>query len=83
MRFAAPAGSALPKPVYDVSQQPELPPLATALSHYDAIAKSADYKQLAARPEFQSTYETLRAFVDELSLGANTTLALPPPPPGG
>ncbi len=73
---------ALPKPVYDVSQQPELPPLTTALSHYDAIAKSADYKQLAARPEFQSTHETLRAFVDELSLGANTTLALPPPPQG-
>jgi lipid-binding SYLF domain-containing protein len=71
---------ALPKDVFEENQPPRLEPLQTALQQYDRVAGDARYKTLVQRPEFQSTHELLREYVRQLSEGARTQLALPPPP---
>jgi SH3 domain-containing YSC84-like protein 1 len=54
--------------------------LKSTLARFDRVAKSPEYPQLTARPEFQSTYHNLQVYVHELTAGTTPTLNLPPPP---
>ncbi len=71
---------ALPKEVYQAGPPPNPSVLNAILQRYELVAKSGNYKQLAERPEFQTTFETLREYTAALSKPTATSLQLPPPP---
>ena len=71
---------ALPKEVYDPAGQPRLDSLRITVARFDQVSKSPDYKSLAARPELQNTLELLREYTEALSIAADSSLKLPPPP---
>ena len=71
---------ALPKEVFEGNNPPSLESLQIAAAQFDRIAQDPNYKALAQRPEFQSTYELLREYARQSAEAAGPTLALPPPP---
>ena len=71
---------ALPREVYEGDQSPSVESLQRAQQNYSRVAQLPEYKSLAARPEFQATYEALQAFTHELTATTRPQLLLPPPP---
>ncbi len=71
---------ALPKEVYNPTEQPRLDSLRIAVAKYDQLGKSQNYKSLVARPEFLNTLELLREYTEAVSIASDSTLKLPPPP---
>lgn len=71
---------ALPAEVFEGGHPPTAESLQISLQRYDRIAQSPQYKGLAARPEFQATYELLRDYTAGISQAAGGQLELPPPP---
>lgn len=70
---------ALPKDIREPAGHPNLEALAVVEHRFAKVDSSPAYKDLAARPEFQTTYELLREYVRELSV-SGPPLQLPPPP---
>ena len=70
---------ALPPEIQDPAARPNLPALDNAYSRFETVANGAQYKELVARPEFQSTMELLREYVTACHAAA-PTLVLPAPP---
>jgi lipid-binding SYLF domain-containing protein len=55
--------------------------LAETTARYEQVASAPQYRELAARPEFQGTLELLREYVAATRVAA-PALQLPPPPAG-
>jgi len=53
--------------------------LAEVAAHYEQVSSAGQYRDLAARPEFQATLEVLREYV-AATRNAAPALDLPPPP---
>lgn len=70
----------LPKEVFEVTGTPPLSSIETSLKQFDRVATDPKYASLANRGEFQATYQTLKAYVAELSTTSSATINLPPPP---
>lgn len=70
---------ALPREVADPTALPNLESLIAVEQRFARIAGNMAYQQLAARPEFQSTHELLREYINALS-NSQPGLELPPPP---
>jgi len=71
---------ALPKEVFEPGEPPRVEVLQKALQQYDQVAQSPKYQALSQRPEFQSTYEVLREYAQELAETSRRQIDLPPPP---
>lgn len=71
---------ALPAEVYQGNRHPPAESLQLCLQRYDAIARSAQYRVLTDRQEFQATHAWLLAYHEALSSSTAPKLALPPPP---
>ena len=72
---------AVPKEFVD-GGQPRLDQLEMCIKRYDQIAASPNYRELAGRPEFQSTHELLREYLQGMAGSSPSFLQLPPPPNG-
>lgn len=72
----------LPDEVAERGKHPSVRSLAGAMGRYDAIANDPRYRSLAERPEFITTRDLLRAYLDTLNAENSPKLALPPPPSG-
>jgi lipid-binding SYLF domain-containing protein len=70
---------AVPKELFDPAAQPNVEALTALEQRFAKIEGSAQYKDLAARTEFQATAEVLREYLRELT-PTGPTLQLPPPP---
>jgi len=70
---------ALPPETYIEGQEPPVASLSQALVRFDNVAKTPHYLALAQRPEFRTTHELLRKYVNIQTQRA-ATLGLPPPP---
>ncbi len=75
---------ALPAEVFSPNAHPSLAALNTSLARFDTVASDPQYRALAERPQFQSTYDLLRRYVAARSKTArlqnNRPLQLPAPP---
>jgi hypothetical protein len=69
----------LPSEVFTGNSHPSVEALRRSLSHFDTVGKDPQYRALAARPEFQSTYGLLQHYVGVLAQD-KPALNLPPPP---
>jgi lipid-binding SYLF domain-containing protein len=70
---------AVPKELLDPAAQPNVEALTALEQRFAKIEGSSQYKDLAARPEFQATAEVLREYLRELA-PTGPALQLPPPP---
>ena len=70
---------ALPNEVFDPMMQPDVETLIAVEQRFAKVASTPAYQQLASRPEFQSTHEILREYVNALT-ATQPGLELPPPP---
>lgn len=70
---------AVPKELLDPAAQPNVEALTALEQRFAKIEGSSQYKDLAARAEFQATAEVLREYLRELT-PTGPTLQLPPPP---
>ncbi len=72
---------ALPMEAVDPAGQPhvDVQALIAVEQRFAKIVATPAYQQLAARPEFQSTHELLREYINALT-AAGPSLELPPPP---
>ncbi len=70
---------ALPREILDPAAPPNLPALTTLEQRFAKIDGSPNYRHLAKRPEFQTTYDVLREYVAAVSTPP-ATIQLPPPP---
>jgi len=70
---------ALPKEFAQPAGHPSLDSLTAVEQRFAKVDSTPTYKQLAQRPEFQTTYELLREYRTALS-ATQPTLQLPPPP---
>ncbi len=71
---------ALPVEVYEGTNPPSVESLQQAATRFDAVARNPQYAALAQRQEFQSAYQTLRAYLSARAASGNPPLSLPPPP---
>ncbi len=71
---------ALPREVFDPMAQPDVQTLIAVEQRFAKVATTPAYQQLAGRPEFQSTHEILREYINALT-ATQPELELPPPPP--
>ena len=71
---------AMPREVFEAGAHANPQTLSVVVQRDDLVAKGGHYKQLAERPEFQSTYEVLREYSNALSAAVQPALQLPPPP---
>lgn len=72
---------AMPAKMFEVGATPDLAALAETAARYEQVAVAPQYRNLAARPEFQGTLELLREYVAATRV-APPALQLPPPPAG-
>jgi hypothetical protein len=72
----------LPDEVYRQGKRPSAKELKAAAARFDAAASDVRYHALLERPEFQTTHDLLRAYLEMLTSEAAPKLALPPPPGG-
>ncbi len=70
---------ALPGSFFSASDQADPVALQTVVDHYDLVARSAPFGQLAARPEFQSVHGLLKHYQQSVT-APPAALKLPPPP---
>jgi lipid-binding SYLF domain-containing protein len=70
---------ALPMSIQNPDDGPDLAALAELDSRFELVANDVRFKVLASRPEFQSTREMLREYIDAMRT-AVPTLVLPAPP---
>jgi lipid-binding SYLF domain-containing protein len=73
---------ALPLEIFHGDAVPTPESLQLSLQRFDSVATNPQYQPLAQRPEFQTVHGLLRQYVNLQTL-PDTTLPLPPPPPGG
>jgi SH3 domain-containing YSC84-like protein 1 len=71
---------ALPQEVFTGDRQPSAQSIATSIDRFNTVATDAKYRTLAQRPEFQETFNLLKAFRDLQAATGTSTLPLPPPP---
>lgn len=70
---------ALPGELIDPGAQPDLTALEAALARFEEVASGDKFRELANRPEFQTTRSLLREYVNACR-GVAPTLVLPAPP---
>ncbi|MDZ4657385.1 MAG: lipid-binding SYLF domain-containing protein [Bythopirellula sp.] len=70
---------ALPADVQTPGDGSDVAALEQAYSRFELVGGNAKFADLTARPEFQSTRELLREYIDA-TRAATPTLVLPPPP---
>jgi hypothetical protein len=70
---------ALPAQVFSDHEHVSVELLEQSLARFDNVVADSRYRNLVARPEFQTTHSALRAYLRALSSGP-PTLQLPPPP---
>ena len=70
---------AMPKELQQPGVTPPPESLTLTLSRFAHVNVSPDYRRLAQRPEFQTTYEILREYEQAVTT-AHPTVQLPPPP---
>lgn len=70
---------ALPEEVFSGSRPADLNRLRASIQRYDTIALEPRFRELAARPEFQSVYGLLKHYEEALD-PSTPALNLPPPP---
>lgn len=71
----------LPAEVFDSRRVPSEQALSASLARYDTIAQTANYANLAKRPEFQATHELLRELTQAITESQQgQVIGLPPPP---
>jgi lipid-binding SYLF domain-containing protein len=70
---------ALPKEILDPVGHPSVEALTAVEQRYARVATTAHYRQLAGRPEFQTTHQLLVEYLAALS-AEGPALHLPPPP---
>jgi lipid-binding SYLF domain-containing protein len=70
---------AVPKELLDPKAEPNLEALTALEQRFTKIEANSSYKDLAARPEFQTTHDVLKEYIRELT-PTGPTLQLPPPP---
>lgn len=70
---------ALPAEVFQPGATPAAASLQQVLQQYQAVATMPEYRELAQRPEFQSTYGLLQRYSAQLH-STTPALNLPPPP---
>lgn len=70
---------ALPRELADPSATPSLESLTTLEERFAKVSSGAGYRDLADRPEFQTTHEVLQEYIAAMS-ASGPTLRLPPPP---
>jgi len=70
---------ALPKEILEPAGHPSVESLTAVEQHYARVATAPHYRQLAARPEFQTTHQLLQEYLAALST-EGPALQLPPPP---
>ena len=71
---------ALPSEVVAGTAAPSAEGLSLCLANYDRVARDVQYRALAVRPEFQTTYGLLRTYAANLSNPQPGAMTLPPPP---
>lgn len=71
---------ALPRGILEPATPPNLEALIALRQRFEKTAATPTYKNLTDRPEFQTTFELLRQYIDTLST-TGPALQLPPPPP--
>jgi lipid-binding SYLF domain-containing protein len=69
----------LPKELQQPGTSPSTESLTQILGRFTEVSQSPDYRRLAQRPEFQTTFELLREY-ERAIVASNPTLQLPPPP---
>ena len=69
----------LPKELEQPGTTPTAESLTESLSRFAHVNVAPEYRRLAQRPEFQTTYELLREYEQAVTT-AHPTLHLPPPP---
>ncbi len=72
---------ALPAEVFRGQDHPSEESLRNSLAHFDAVASDPRYRDLASRPEFQSTHGLLRDYARSGLFKDAPVLQLPEPPP--
>lgn len=70
---------ALPREILEPNARPSLEAMTTVRERFEKVNGTPSYRTLTERPEFQTTYELLREYVDSLS-GSGPVLRLEPPP---
>ena len=70
---------AMPKELQLPGTTPPAESLTQTISRFAHVSVAPEYKRLAQRPEFQTTYELLREY-EQAVTAAHPTLQLPPPP---
>jgi lipid-binding SYLF domain-containing protein len=70
---------ALPREILDPATPPNMETLVALRQRFEKTNATPAYKNLAERPEFQTTFELLRQYIDSLST-TGPSLQLPPPP---
>jgi lipid-binding SYLF domain-containing protein len=70
---------ALPGEIFNGQAPPSSELLNRSLTHFDTVAIDPHYRDLAQRPEFQTTHNLLRQYAAALTQPA-AQLTLPPPP---
>jgi lipid-binding SYLF domain-containing protein len=70
----------LPPSVLSPEMQVPAAALQETLSRFDTVAANAQYATLARRPEFETTRQLLRRYVEVSSAPTMSPLTLPPPP---
>jgi lipid-binding SYLF domain-containing protein len=72
---------ALPAELQNADAGPDLAALENVFSRFQLVSGDTKFTDLNSRPEFQSTMELLREYIDA-TRAAIPTLVLPPPPTG-
>lgn len=70
---------AVPAELQEPGNVPSPEALSRVLKHYDLVARSPEYQDLARQPEFQRTYELLTEY-QQATLESRPVLRLNPPP---
>ncbi len=73
---------ALPASLFLEGEHPGPIELQRVAAHFDVVATDPRFRQLAARPEFQSVYGILKHYQQSFT-APSSALQLPPPPTGG
>ncbi len=70
---------ALPSALFLGGEHPSPAELQATAAHFEVVATNPQFRQLAARPEFQSVYGILKHYLQSLT-ATSSELRLPPPP---
>lgn len=71
---------ALPPTVFGTAEHPPIKALEAARTNFERVVSDPTFAALRSRPEFQTTFDILREYIQALQ-AQSPTLILPPPPP--